>query len=127
MNYNKDSEYLYTPDYQLGKTFVGWYKESTFTTEVTSMTMPDNDLTLYAKFMINSYSLTYKYIEVDKILQTLETTNLSYDASIDLSKKSVSSYSFKGWYTDEALTQKVTTMKMPASNTVLYGKYVKQC
>lgn len=114
------------PITKTGYTFGGWYKEAAFTTEVTSMTMPDNDLTLYAKLTINSYSLTYKYKDVSGTLQTLETTNLSYDASIDLSEKSVTGYSFQGWYLDETLTRNVTTIKMPASNTVLYGKYIKQ-
>ncbi len=109
-----------------GYTFDGWYKEAAYTNKVTSMTMPDNNITLYAKFTINSHSLIYKYKDINGTLQTIETTNLNYNASIDLTEKSVTGYSFKGWYTDEALTQNVTTMNMPDLNTILYGKYVKQ-
>lgn len=42
-----------------GYTFVGWYIDSKLQTPYVFGTMPAEDITIYAKWMINSYTITY--------------------------------------------------------------------
>ena len=44
---------------QTGYTFVGWYSDALLTTPYTFGTMPASDTALYAKWNINSYTITY--------------------------------------------------------------------
>ena len=48
-----------------GYTFGGWYADAEFTTAHTFTTMPAEDITVYAKWNINSYTLTYNMTSTD--------------------------------------------------------------
>jgi len=49
---------------KVGYTFAGWYSDSNLSTAYTFTTMPAEDITLYAKWNINSYNINY-YIQPD--------------------------------------------------------------
>jgi uncharacterized repeat protein (TIGR02543 family) len=112
-----------------GKTLEGWYTDSSLSaaSKVSApLVMGDADLDLYGKFTTNSYSLVYKYKDALGTPQTLSSTTALYDSSVDLSEQPVTGYVFHGWFLEEGLVHAVSTLAMPASDTVLYGKYVKQ-
>ena len=115
---------------KVGYTFVGWYKEAEliekfdFENEV----MGDKNLTLYAKWEINSYTIL--------LVSNLEGLNLSnkvreYNARIgnlfSSSEKnellSYPGYTFVGWYVDEELTKPFEKISMPAEDITLYAKW----
>ena len=96
--------------------FAGWYADSSFTTAYTFTTMPASNITVFAKWNINQYTL--KYIDYDgTIIQTND-----YDYGFDLTTHSAPSdpsrtgYTFSGW--DDTVP---TTM--PAENITITATY----
>ncbi|MBU1144145.1 MAG: InlB B-repeat-containing protein, partial [Firmicutes bacterium] len=98
-----------------GYTFGGWYQNAEFTTVFDYTNMPAQDITLYAKWNINSYTL--QFIDIDgSILQ-----NADYEYESDIStvlapNPTKEGYTFIGW--DATLP-----LVMPANNVTLKAQY----
>lgn len=123
----------YTP-VRDGYTFDGWYTDNdTFLNKVTSIVLDDNT-TVYAKwtkiptggggggggFAVPEYTLTFETnggTPIDTVSKTKNTT-------VDLSQYNTQKegFRFDGWYTDKALTQRVTEITMTA-NLSVYAKW----
>lgn len=103
-----------------GYTFKGWYSGSGINdAQFTNLTVVTNDLTLYAKWDINQYTMTFRnYYDI------YETKTYDYGDVIDFPDVPyIPMYLVEGWYTDQDLTQKFTSETMPAENLVLYVHY----
>ena len=85
--------------------FVGWYTDKTFTKPITEI---DNkiyeDITLYAKWAKNSYTITY--------INAANNPNPSYyyenSNNIILTAATRKNYTFNGWFLDENHTEPIT-------------------
>ena len=107
-----------------GYTFAGWYTDEACTKQKTQIVKGSvGDITLYAKWMANTYTITY-------ILNggtNSEANPTGYSAetpTITLANASRTDYSFAGWYTDEACTkQKTQIVKGSVGNITLYAKW----
>ena len=100
---------------KVGYTFDGWYSNPNLTTAYAFTTMPAENMTLYAKWIINSYTLRF----LDEDNTVLQTTTFEYNA--DLSEvippaATKEGYSFAGW--DKTLPQ-----TMPAAHVTLKATY----
>lgn len=105
---------------RLGYTFTGWYTDETLTTLYTFSTVPAEDVTLYAGWSINQYTLEF----TNTGDSTLDTLIYDYDAPLaELPIPEKLGHTFEGWYLDEALTQAVDLTSMPAYDVVLYAKW----
>ncbi len=104
-----------------GYTFDGWYTDNnTFLNEYIFDTMPVEDITLYAKWIINEYTISFESnggSEVDSITQDYNTS------LIEPNIPTRTYYTFEGWYSDEALSNPFTFATMPAENITLYAKW----
>jgi uncharacterized repeat protein (TIGR02543 family) len=107
-----------------GNTLDGWY------TSINGGTTLENkwnffsdranfDFTLYAKWIINQYTITFETNGGNSI-QT-ETNNFHNNLSIPTPTKV--GHSFEGWFTDVGTTQAFTLTKMPSYNLTLYAKW----
>ncbi len=114
-----------------GYTFTGWFSDSALTNKVTSVLM-NSDKTVYAGWTAgegtdpgtdpgSKYTLTYETnggsaIAPEKYApgETAQLTNAPVKEA----------YTFTGWYKDEALTTKITSIKMDSDKTV-YAGYTK--
>jgi uncharacterized repeat protein (TIGR02543 family) len=103
MNYD-DLEIAAAPTFEYG-TFINWYDDSgTFGTSI--YTIPKNlveDYVLYARWKLNEYTISFitnggTMTEPDLIIQDYGTIVIQPNDPIK------SGYNFRGWYTDEALT-----------------------
>ena len=123
---NKPSDPTYT-----GYNFMGWYKDSKFTTlwkfadEVEPDTVTE-DITLYAKWEIKKFTVTF--MDGDKTLDSLTMNNVAYDSTIATSPTAPSKpgYTFVGWYKEEALKNAWTFGAggdKVTDNTTLHAKY----
>lgn len=106
-----------------GYTFGGWYDHALFDGfPITTIFIGSiGDLTLYAKWSINSYTITFDSNEgslVDPITQDYLTTVIEPVEPTRLN------YTFDGWFTDEALTNPYAFTTMPAQNITLYAKWL---
>lgn len=103
-----------------GSTFGGWYSDSQLTKVVTAATVITADITLYAKFTVNQYTVTYD-----------SNSGTSVDAAtVDYGTKITSApaptrtgFTLAGWYSDSALTSSVAFPYTVTASVTLYAKW----
>ena len=110
-----------------GYTFLGWYTASSGGTKISTTTVVTKDITYYAQWSINSYTLTFnpnggtvtptsKDLEYNSAYGTLPTPTRVSDAQY--------TYTFAGWYTAATGgTQVTATTKMAAKDTTIYAHW----
>lgn len=107
--------------------FLGFYTDSDFTGNPITSVVVDKDITLYAKFEIIGYSITYV---IDGATWDSYTPNSSYnvlDAAISYIPKGEDlekvGYTFKGWYKDADYTEEFTSFVGLFEDITLYAKW----
>jgi uncharacterized repeat protein (TIGR02543 family) len=103
-----------------GYTFSGWYSDQALLTAYTFTTMPAQDITLFAKWSINSYTLTFNSNGGSAVTALVGDFQTSISAPTTPTK---AGYTFGGWYSDQALTTLYAFATMPAQNMTLYAKW----
>lgn len=110
-----------------GYTFLGWYTASSGGTKISTTTVVTKDITYYAQWSINSYTLTFnpnggtvtptsKNLEYNSAYGTLPTPTRASDAQY--------TYTFAGWYTAATGGTQVTgATKMAAKDTTVYAHW----
>nr|WIF89110.1 InlB B-repeat-containing protein [Acholeplasma laidlawii] len=105
-----------------GYTFGGWYSDSSLTNAYTFITMPSQNITLYAKWNINSYDITFienQGTVVNDIIDQEYGTIITYPTT------SRSGYTFSGWYIDNGtFAQEFTSTTIISLDITLYAKWV---
>lgn len=103
-----------------GYTFSGWFTNDLYTTEFTTWTMPLGNITLYAKWTPNRYTITFVTYGGSTI-NPLEAPYLSdISAPVNPTK---TDYIFLGWYSDESLETPYTFDIMPLNGLTVYAKW----
>jgi uncharacterized repeat protein (TIGR02543 family) len=104
-----------------GYTLSGWYRDSAFNQLYNiPSNMPAESLTLYAKWTVNQYSITF----VTNSGNSVPNQNIAYGSAISLPTVSRTGYSFGGWFTDPSLNTEFSISTMPAQNLVIYAKWL---
>ena len=103
-----------------GYTFGGWYSNAGLTVDYTFTTMPDENITLYAKWNINSYTITFASNDGSLVSAIMENYNTAVTAP---SAPTKTGYTFGGWYSNASLTSLYAFTTMPAENITLYAKW----
>ena len=110
-----------------GYTFIGWYTASSGGTKISTTTVVTKDITYYAQWSINSYTLTFnpnggtvtptsKNLEYNSVYGTLPTPTRASDAQY--------TYTFAGWYTAATGgTQVTAATKMAAKDKIVYAHW----
>lgn len=83
-----------------GYIFDGWYKEDSFATKVTEITKGSaGNITLYAKWNLETYSITY-ILNDDDITpaQNANPAEYNIESAVTLAAPERSFYEFAGWY-----------------------------
>ena len=124
-----------------GYTFDGWYEQSDFSGtawDFATNKMPAKDVTLYAKWTVNSYTVTFDSKGGDVVPSATVTygntvakpsdpENPSLDDTIknvtDANDAPVHDFTFKNWYTDEALTTPFDFDTPITADITLYAKW----
>jgi len=111
-----------TPIY-IGFTFVGWYEEVGLTTPYTITTMPAADLSLYAKYTEDTYTITY--LNVLGIANGNPATYEEADNPITFVVPTVTiGYTFVGWFTEPVGGTEVTvTTDETVGSFTLYAQW----
>ena len=103
-----------------GYTFAGWYLDENCETEFDLTVFPETDLSVYAKWAINKYTITFVEndgTDVDDITQEYQSpVTKPADPTKD-------GYTFGGWYIDEKGTQTYVFTTMPLDGITLYAKW----
>ncbi|MBR2785379.1 MAG: InlB B-repeat-containing protein, partial [Clostridia bacterium] len=102
-----------------GYTFKGWYTDSEYTNKITEINRNmHEDITLYAKWEINEYTVTFNTNGGSEIASQTVTYNENIVRPENPEKDG---YTFKGWYSNSDLTTPYEFGKMPARNLTLYA------
>ena len=104
-----------------GYTFKGWYNDQEFTSLFSEETMPANNLTLYANWEINRYTISFDSNEGSEVESIEDDYNSPVTAPTAPLKEG---YKFAGWYSDKELTKVYNFTTIPAQNITLYAKWV---
>lgn len=105
---------------KVGHTFVGWYSDQALTTAYTFSNMPETNITLYAKWSVNQYTMTFITNGGSSVANMIK----DYGASISAPENPTRiGYTFVGWYSDEQLTTAYSFSTMPAQNVTVYAKW----
>ena len=112
-----------------GHTFVDWYSDEALVTVYDFNARVRKAFTLYAKWNVNQYSISY-VTNVEGY--ELKTGTLGFGSKItapkvDEEKFVVEGHVFDGWYLDAEYTKALTEdSKMAASDVTLYAKWAKE-
>ncbi len=117
----KDNGYI-SSDYILekeGYTFDGWYLEDTFVTpfDIETDTIT-SDITLYAKWSINEYTITFNSNGGSAISPITDDFGATITPPANPTKDG---YTFDDWYLDAELTTPVVDYTMPSEDITVYA------
>jgi uncharacterized repeat protein (TIGR02543 family) len=103
-----------------GYTFTGWYTDEGLNDVYTFTSMPAMDLTLYAGWSINQYTVSFLTNEGSSV----SAITLDYLAPLASPEPPTrTGYTFAGWYEDVELTTSFTWSTMPAFDVTLYAAW----
>ncbi len=123
--YNVETETItLKPAVKSGYIFDGWYKEDSFATKVTEIAKGSTgNITLYAKWNLETYSITYELNGGTNEAENPESYNVETE-TITLKPAVKSGYIFDGWYKEDSFATKVTEIaKGSTGNITLYAKW----
>ena len=119
----RDAIVLPDPPTRVGHSFGGWFKDALLSEAFDALTMPAEDVTLYAAWERNSYRIDFETNEG----MDIESVMIPFEAEVVLPEEPVrEGYSFTGWFFDEALSIPFDLITMPAENVILYAKWEVQ-
>ena len=103
-----------------GYDFAGWFLDAELETEFNLTTMPNHDITLYAKWETKEVTLTlvtFGGTEIDPITQRYNTLLEKPEDPIK------EGHTFAGWYLDSSFENEFDFYRMPSKDTTIYAKY----
>ena len=105
---------------KIGHTFVDWYTDASCTTLYDFDASVTGDITLYAKWDINQYTVKF---DVDG---TISTTSAAYGYSINApANPEKIGHTFAGWYTDDSYVTPYDFDTPVTGDITLYAKWNK--
>ena len=127
-SYNVETETITLKDpAKPGYTFEGWYMAEDFTgnavTEIVQGTT--GNITLYAKWELISYTITYELESGTNAPENPASYNVE-TGTITLKAPTKDKYDFKGWYKDGEFTDEITEITQGTTgNITLYAKWLE--
>ena len=107
-----------------GYTFGGWYKDGEFTTQVTEIPQGSTgNITLYAKWELVSYTITYELNGGTNVPENPAGYNVK-TGTITLKDPAKAGYTFEGWYKDGGFIDEITEITQGSTGDItLYAKW----
>ncbi|MBQ2204390.1 MAG: InlB B-repeat-containing protein, partial [Lachnospiraceae bacterium] len=108
-----------------GYTFIGWYANEARTIAFTFGEEVKSNVTMYAKFEINKYKVSFvSTVSNTAITNAIETQTVVYKGTVSEPKLSHEGYKFDGWYiSDKYLTKFDFAKDLITKDTTLYAKW----
>ncbi|MBQ7973209.1 MAG: leucine-rich repeat protein [Lachnospiraceae bacterium] len=120
--YEAGDEFTFYPATKAGYAFEGWYLDEEFNTEIKNLNGCTGELTLYAKWSQDSYTITY--VLDGGINHEENPDKYSIEDAFVFKNATKTGYTFAGWFTDDAFKTKITAITEGSSgNLTLYAKW----
>ena len=119
-----DDGTTYTPKTtsRTGYTFAGWFTDEDLTSAFADGTQITADTTLYAKWTINEYTVTFNANGGSAVTEQKVEYNATASEPSDPTK---TGYTFAGWYADAELTTAFDFATPVTADTTLYAKWTE--
>ncbi|KAK3582599.1 hypothetical protein CHS0354_024153 [Potamilus streckersoni] len=101
-------------------TFVGWYRDATLTNVFDFNTPITANITLYAKWTINTYTVTFNSNGGNAIVDQIITSG---GKAVKPSNPTLANYIFAGWYRDVTLTNVFDFNTPITAHITLYARW----
>lgn len=117
----------FAPATKVGYTFDGWYFDEEFDQKITMIpTSYTQNVTLYAKFVKSAVVSNIAYVLDGGTNAETNPATYTEGKTVTLAAATKEGYTFDGWYTDSAFTNKVTEISSETIGDVtLYAKFTK--
>ena len=102
------------------KTFDGWYTDLTGGVKVTSSYVPNNNITLYARYKNPTYTISFDAGEGSAV-NDIEVEQGNSIGTLPTSTRN--GYILEGWYEENTYETKVTSSTIPTGNVTYYAKW----
>ena len=120
--YTVENNVIFANPTKEGYTFVGWYLEDNYQNSITSTNDKYDNLTLYAKWKIINYDITYVLNGGINSESNPTTYTVKDNVNFEISTKI--GYTFDGWYTDSQFSNKFDSIKKGTTgNITLYANF----
>ncbi|WP_262095290.1 InlB B-repeat-containing protein [Paracholeplasma vituli] len=106
---------------KLGYTFDGWYLEATYETAYNTWVMPLGNITVYAKWTPNDYTLVFNTNGGSTLADLVAPYLSEINPPANPTKPD---YIFLGWYSDILLETEFEFDVMPLNGTTIYAKWI---
>jgi uncharacterized repeat protein (TIGR02543 family) len=97
-----------------GYLFAGWFTDSNLTYEVSSNDITGNDITLYAAWDIQRYTVHYHYLD------SIVDREYEFGETLVFPNITVEEYSIEGYYLDQNFSEPYVQMVMPSEDINIY-------
>ena len=131
-SFNKGGTNYYVPVAMQGYVFVGWYLDPSCTQPYTFTTVPDGNITVYAKWCKIQYRVfLHPQVPSSDVSLTWgsegQATNfrVDYNGKVSLPTGLRTGYEFGGWFTDAACTHSFSTI-IPLTDQIVTTPYNKK-
>ena len=121
VNYNTSATKPADPS-MTGYTFAGWFTDKECTTAYDFSSKVTGDITLYAKWNINSYKVSFDSNGGSSVAAQSVNYNTSATKPAD---PSMTDYTFAGWFTDKDCTTAYDFSSKVTGDITLYAKWDK--
>ena len=101
-----------------GHTFAGWYYDIDLLNKVEDNIIVEGDITLYAKWDINQYSVTFNSNGGSEVASVRQ----DFDTDIVITNPTREGYTFVGWYLDQEYTESFS-LKVPEKDITVYARW----
>lgn len=107
---------------KMGYTFAGWYSDAGLTTPYTFTTIPADNITLYAKWNISQYTISFEENGGSAVADITQNFATVVSQPSDPTKDG---YTFAGWFTEVPFENEYIFTTMPAQNITIYAKWIE--
>jgi uncharacterized repeat protein (TIGR02543 family) len=104
-----------------GYTFAGWYTDAGLSAAFAFTTVITGDTTLFAKWTINNYTVSFTSNGGSAVTSQSVTYNTAANAPTAPTR---SGHTFAGWYSDAGLSAAFAFTTVIAGDTTLYAKWI---
>jgi uncharacterized repeat protein (TIGR02543 family) len=121
LHYQDQIPLLATP-LKEGYTFIGWYLDFQWIQPMDLINMPNHDVSIYAKWEINTYTITFD----TNGGSIIDPYTLEYQSIFEISEPIKKGHTFEGWFIDDKLLEpfSMDEYRMPSYDLILYAKWV---
>jgi len=109
---------------KVGNTFAGWFTDLELTVSYLFTVMPAEPLTLYAKWAINQYTISFETNEGSLI--TPMTQDYGSEVLQPVADPTRPGYVFSGWFEDPEFVFPYQFISMPAQNITVYADWTPE-